>query len=82
MARRFHWTHVQVVGNVTPVPRKAPPPLDRATLEYLIAVLTQRLQAVEVYGAGGCPTCRDSELRGALHALGELAKRAALPPTR
>ena len=30
------------------------------------------LHAVEVYGAGGCPTCRDAELRGALRVVREL----------
>ncbi len=54
------------------VPRPPQPPLDHATLKHIVAVLTERLRAVEIYGAGGCPTCRDSELRGAVHLLQEM----------
>jgi len=48
-------------------------PLDRATLDYAVEVLQERLAAVEVYGAGGCPTCHDAELRGSIAKLRELA---------
>jgi hypothetical protein len=67
------------------VPRPPPSPLDRATLEHVLAVLAERLQAVEIYGAGGCPTCRDSELRGALHTLREMlpsGRGTSQPPER
>jgi hypothetical protein len=58
-------------------PRPPPPPLDRATLNHAVAVLEERLRAVEAYGAGGCPTCHDAELRGAIARFQELAKDAA-----
>jgi hypothetical protein len=52
------------------MPRPAPPPrLDKPTLDYAIRTLEERLRAVETYGAGGCPTCHDAELRGALATL-------------
>lgn len=70
------WARVQVGGTVALVPRPPPPPLDRATLEYVLGVLAERLRGVEIYGAGGCPTCHDSELRAALHTLGEMLRGA------
>jgi hypothetical protein len=51
----------------------APPQLDSETLKYAVDVLTDRLRAVETYGAGGCPSCHDAELRGAIAKLRELA---------
>lgn len=50
-------------------PRPPPPPLDPATLGHLIALLDERLRAVEAYGAGGCSLCHDAELRGAIARL-------------
>jgi carbamate kinase len=32
----------------------------------VIRLLADRLDAVVTYGAGGCPTCHDGELRGAI----------------
>jgi hypothetical protein len=58
------------------LPRPPPPPLDRATLNHALAVLEERLRAVETYGAGGCPTSHDAELRGALATLRTLAASA------
>jgi hypothetical protein len=55
-------------------PRPPPPPLDRPTIEYAVAVLEERLRAVEAYGAGGCPTCHDAEMRGAIAKLRELVR--------
>lgn len=52
------------------------PPLDGPTLAFAIEKLEERLRAVEVYGAGGCPTCHDAELRGALARLRELQAAA------
>ncbi len=54
-------------------PRPSPPQLDPETLTYAAEVLTDRLRAVETYGAGGCPNCHDAELRGAIAKLRELA---------
>lgn len=50
------------------------PTFDRATLEHAIAALEQRLHVVATYGAGGCPTCHDAELRGAIVLLRGLLK--------
>jgi hypothetical protein len=50
--------------------------LDPVTLQHAILLLENRLQAVVTYGAGGCPTCHDAELRGAIATL----RRLALPP--
>jgi hypothetical protein len=38
--------------------------------------LDERLKAVEVDGAGGCPTCRDGEARAFLALLRRLAEEA------
>lgn len=53
-----------------------PPPLDAATLLHLARLLEDRLQAVVTYGAGGCRSCHDAELRGAIVTI----KRLARPP--
>jgi hypothetical protein len=57
-------------------PRPPPPPLDKRTLEHLVTLFEERLRALETYGAGGCPTCHDGELRGAIAKLRELASLA------
>ncbi len=54
--------------------RPPPPPLDRLTVEYAVSVLEERLRAVETYGAGGCPTCHDAEMRAAIAKLRELVR--------
>ncbi|GEJ56599.1 hypothetical protein [Anaeromyxobacter diazotrophicus] len=52
--------------------RAAPPALDRATVLEIIRLLAKRLDEVKVYGAGGCPTCRDAEAGAFLAALRKL----------
>jgi hypothetical protein len=52
--------------------------LDRATLEHVVRLLEHRLSAVATYGAGGCPTCHDAELRGAIALLRRLQEPAEL----
>jgi hypothetical protein len=47
--------------------------LDTPTLSELLRLLEERLRQVEVYGAGGCPTCHDAELRGAIARIRALA---------
>jgi hypothetical protein len=42
---------------------------DHPTLQHAIQLLENRLQAVVAYGSGGCPTCHDAELRGAIATL-------------
>jgi hypothetical protein len=54
---------------------KAVPAFDHPTLQHAIQLLESRLQAVVDYGTGGCPTCHDAELRGAIATL----KRMAVP---
>lgn len=49
---------------------------DPATLAHVIRLLEDRLQAVSTYGAGGCPTCHDAELRGAIATLRRLVDPA------
>jgi hypothetical protein len=49
--------------------------LDRPTVEHVLRLLEDRLEAVATYGAGGCPTCHDAELRGAILLL----RRIAIP---
>jgi len=65
------------------MPRIARPPptsLDAITLAYVEQVLAERLKTVEIYGApGGCPSCHDGELRGAILTVGEMGDRAAKP---
>jgi hypothetical protein len=51
--------------------------VDRATIEHAISALERRLHVVATYGAGGCPTCHDAELRGAIVLLRELLSPAA-----
>lgn len=53
------------------IAKPIPPPLDSPTLTFAIQVLEERLRAVETYGAGGCPTCHDAELRAAIARLRE-----------
>ena len=49
------------------IARPPPPPLDAVTLAHVEQVLAERLKTVEIYGApGGCPSCHDGELRGAI----------------
>jgi len=48
---------------------------DLPTLQHAIQLLESRLQAVVDYGSGGCPSCHDAELRGAIATL----KRMAVP---
>jgi len=63
-----------------PLPTKpAPPPVDAPTLLHAAGVLEERLKAVVAYGAGGCPTCHDSELRAAIVKLRELAAGVGRP---
>ncbi len=60
--------------------RPPPPPLDAVTLAYVEQVLAERLKTVEIYGApGGCPTCHDGELRGAILTVREMRERVAKP---
>jgi hypothetical protein len=47
--------------------------VDRPTVEHVLKLLENRLEAVATYGAGGCPTCHDAELRGAILLLRRLA---------
>jgi hypothetical protein len=66
-----------IEGLRVPAPEAPPPPLDPPTLAYVVQLLTQRLDAVVAFGAGGCPTCHDAELRGVIAKLKELAPHAA-----
>jgi hypothetical protein len=43
--------------------------VDRATIEHVLKLLENRLEAVATCGASGCPTCHDAELRGAIQLL-------------
>ncbi len=47
--------------------------LHAPTLQAAINKLQDRLDAVVTYGAGGCPTCHDAELRGAIAILKQMA---------
>jgi cytochrome c553 len=49
------------------------PALDAPTLLHVARLLEDRLQAVVTYGAGGCRSCHDAELRGAIVAIKKLA---------
>jgi hypothetical protein len=49
--------------------------IDHPTVEHVLKLLEARLEAVATYGAGGCPTCHDAELRGAILLLRRLAIR-------
>ncbi len=55
--------------------------LDHPTIEHTIKLLEDRLLAVTTYGAGGCPTCHDAELRGAIALLRRLVARGEASPT-
>ena len=46
------------------------------TLRAAVKKLEDRLDAVVTYGAGGCPTCHDAELRVAIAMLREMAATA------
>lgn len=56
------------------------PPLDSATLLLVAKLLEDRLQAVVTYGAGGCPSCHDAELRGAITTIKKLVEPAVEQP--
>ncbi len=56
--------------------RPSPPPpvtIDVRTVQELARLLAKRLDEVETYGAGGCPTCHDAEARAFLEKLRKLA---------
>jgi hypothetical protein len=55
------------------------PALDAATLLQAVSRLEARLDAVVTYGAGGCPTCHDAELRSAIATLKVMAGLVAAP---
>lgn len=55
--------------------------LDHPTIEHAILLLEARLQAVVTYGAGGCPTCHDAELRGGIAILRRLLAPSAAAET-
>jgi hypothetical protein len=50
-------------------PARAPVPLDPSTVREVVRLLEERLTQVEAYGAGGCPSCHDAELRAAIARL-------------
>lgn len=63
------------------LPARPPPPqLDAGTLKYIVMLLRERMAAVQTYGAGGCPTCHDAELRGAIAKLEGLVTGPPKPP--
>jgi len=49
-----------------PRPKQPTPPLDPQTLDHIVRLLSERLDAVVAYGSGGCRVCHDGELRGAI----------------
>jgi hypothetical protein len=49
-------------------------PLDPTTLREIVRLLDERVRQVETYGAGGCPTCHEAELRAAVARLRALAE--------
>jgi hypothetical protein len=55
------------------MPGLADSKIDHPTVERVLKLLEARLEAVATYGAGGCPTCHDGELRGAILLLRRLA---------
>ena len=54
------------------MPGAEPGRLDAVTLRAVSGLLEERIQAVEVYGAGGCPICHDGEARAFLGRLRRL----------
>jgi hypothetical protein len=50
------------------------PRLDAATVREVARLLEERLKVVQVYGAGGCPTCHDGEARAFAAQLRRLAE--------
>ena len=54
------------MNSMRPNVRPPTPPLDPPTLDHVVRLLTERLDAVVTYGAGGCRACHDAELRGAI----------------
>ena len=56
--------------------RPEPPRLDLPTVREVARRLEERLKAVEVYGAGGCPTCHEAEARAFAAQLRRLAQGA------
>lgn len=63
-------------ARVRQIPKPPVPRLDPATLDHVLRLLTERLDAVVTYGAGGCPTCHDAELRAAIGLVRGLASPA------
>jgi hypothetical protein len=58
------------------MPRDEPSRLDAATVRVMVRLLDERIRAVEVYGAGGCPTCHEAEARAFVAQLRRLADEA------
>lgn len=46
---------------------------DLPTLREVVRRIDQRLAQLDTYGAGGCPTCHDAELRALLARVREMA---------
>ena len=67
------WRFSQTPRDMAPISASN---VDRPTVEHVLKLLESRLEAVATYGAGGCPTCHDAELRGAILLL----RRMATPP--
>jgi hypothetical protein len=67
---------------MTPWRRPDPPPpvpLDPVSVREIVRLLEERLRQVEVYGAGGCRTCHDAELRAMIARLRALGAAPARP---
>ncbi len=45
---------------------------DLPTLREVVRRIDQRLTQLDTYGAGGCPTCHDAELRALLARVREM----------
>jgi len=59
-------------------PTSKTPLIDSATLAYVEKLLAERLEAVQTYGApGGCPSCHEGELRGAILKIRQLREDQA-----